>query len=63
MHSSILESVQVDDLVRLGVNGVSQFKVLEVDETRALIKATLVDAPGAYPFYMRLVDLVAWVDD
>ena len=58
----MLEFVQVDDLVRLGANGVSQFRVLEVEETRALIQATL-DAPGAYPFYMRLVDLVAWADD
>jgi len=58
----MLTSMQVGDLVRIGANGVSQFRVLEVEDTRALIEPTL-DAPGAYAFHMRLIDLVAWTDD
>ncbi|MEV6661567.1 hypothetical protein [Nocardia fluminea] len=54
--------MQVGDLVRIGANGVSQFRVLEVEDTRALIEPTL-DAPGAYAFHMRLIDLVDWTDD
>ncbi|WP_280220020.1 hypothetical protein [Nocardia neocaledoniensis] len=53
--------MQVGDLVRIGTNGVSQFKILEIDDTTARIEPTL-DAPGAYPFSMRLVDLSPWTE-
>ncbi|NKX91596.1 MULTISPECIES: hypothetical protein [Nocardia] len=51
--------MEVRDLVRIGTNGVSQFKILEIDGTTARIEPTL-DAPGAYPFSMRLLDLTPW---
>jgi hypothetical protein len=47
--SSILANMEVDDLVRIGAGGISQFRVLEIDEERALIETTL-DCPGKYPF-------------
>ncbi|TDP27841.1 hypothetical protein [Nocardia ignorata] len=53
--------MEVGDLVRIGTNGVSQFTILEIDDTTAGIEPTL-DAPGAYPFSMRLVDLSPWTE-
>ncbi len=49
--------MQVGDLVRIRPNGVSEFRILEVANDRALIQSTL-EAPGAYPFSMRLIDLI-----
>lgn len=57
----MLGSMQVGDLVRIGANGISQFRVLEVDDTGARIEPTL-EAPGAYAFRMRLVDLTPWTE-
>lgn len=37
--------MQVGDLVRIGANGVSQFRVLKIDDTGARIEPTQ-DAPG-----------------
>ncbi|MEU4416184.1 hypothetical protein [Nocardia salmonicida] len=53
--------MQVGDLVRLGTGGIQQFRVVEIDDAGALVEPTL-EAPGAYPFRMRLVDLHAWTD-
>ncbi|MEV0769960.1 hypothetical protein [Nocardia salmonicida] len=53
--------MQVGDLVRLGTGGIQQFRVVEVDDAGALVEPTL-EASGAYPFRMRLVDLHAWTD-
>lgn len=38
-------------------NGVTEFRILEITEGRALIQATL-DTPGTHPFWMRLIDLI-----
>lgn len=54
-------AMEVGDLVRIGTRGVQQFRVLEVDDTTARIEPTL-DAPGAYPFRLRLVDLTPWTE-
>ncbi|MFD6108223.1 hypothetical protein ACFWFQ_36845 [Nocardia salmonicida] len=62
IRSSMLVSMQVGDLVRLGTNGVSQFRVLELEDAHALIEPTS-DAPSGFPFRMRLIDLVAWTDN
>ncbi|PKV76730.1 hypothetical protein ATK86_7132 [Nocardia fluminea] len=62
IRSSMLTSMQLGDLVRLGANGVSQFRVLEVEDAHALIEPTS-DAPSGFPFRMRLIDLVTWTDD
>ncbi len=59
MCSIMVSIMEVRDLVRIGTNGVSQFKILEIDGTTARIEPTL-DAPGAYPFSMRLLDLTPW---
>jgi len=59
MCSTIVSIMQVGDLVRIGTNGVSQFRILEIDDTSARIEPTL-NAPGAYPFSMRLIDLTPW---
>jgi hypothetical protein len=53
--------MQVGDLVRIGTHGVQQFRVLEVDDTSARIEPTL-EAPGAYAFRMRLIDLTPWTE-
>ncbi|MFI8978466.1 hypothetical protein ACIGO9_36690 [Nocardia asteroides] len=53
--------MEVGDLVRIGTRGVQQFRVLEVDDIGARIEPTL-DAPGAYPFRLRLVDLTPWTE-
>ncbi|MFG2447547.1 hypothetical protein ACGFQG_32175 [Nocardia fluminea] len=53
--------MQVGDLVRLGIGGIQQFRVVEIEDTGAMVEPTL-KAPGAYPFRMRLVDLHAWTD-
>ncbi|MFI7524528.1 hypothetical protein [Nocardia salmonicida] len=50
------------DQVRIGVNGVSLFRVIEIEDGRARILSVL-DVPGAYEFPVRLVDLVAAPDD
>lgn len=50
--------MNVGDPVRIGTNGVSQFRIVEIDGDRALIQSVL-DVPGAYPFSMRLCYLVA----
>lgn len=51
--------MQQGDLVRIGPNGVSQFRVLEVDGDSVRIQSTL-DVPGSYPFVLRRVDLHPW---
>lgn len=56
-----LETVNVGDLVRIGKNGLSQFRVVEVDDTHARILSTL-DAPGAYTFPLRITDLTPWTE-
>ncbi len=61
MCSTMIKFMQVGDLVRLGTGGIQQFRVVELDDTGALVEPTL-EAPGAYPFRMRLVDLHAWTD-
>lgn len=45
--------------MRIRPAGVSQFRALEVEGDSVRIEPT-AEAPGAYPFRMRLVDLVAW---
>ncbi|MEU3015582.1 hypothetical protein [Nocardia asteroides] len=49
--------MQVGDLVRIRPNGTSEFRILEIVDDRALIQSTL-DVPGAYPWSMRLTDLI-----
>lgn len=50
--------VQVGDKVLLVANGVSVFQVLELeDDTHAIVEAVL-DAPGRYPFSVRIDSLV-----
>ncbi|MFE6925951.1 hypothetical protein ACFVAV_33410 [Nocardia sp. NPDC057663] len=53
--------MQVGDLVRLGTGGVCQFRVVEIEGTSARVVAT-VEAPGAYTFSMRLIDLTPWTE-
>ncbi|MFI6573945.1 hypothetical protein [Nocardia fluminea] len=53
--------MMVGDLVRIGAGGVSQFRVVEVDDTHARILSTL-DAPAAYEFPMRLIYLTPWTE-
>ncbi|GEM32588.1 hypothetical protein NN3_35950 [Nocardia neocaledoniensis NBRC 108232] len=53
--------MQVGDLVRIGTNGISQFGILKIDGTHARIEPTL-QAPGAYAFSMRLIDLTPWAE-
>lgn len=54
--------MQVGDLVRIGSAGTQQFRVVELDdEGGARIEPTL-DAPGAYAFRMRLIDLTPWTE-
>lgn len=48
--------VAVGDVVKLGEAGVSRFRVLELDDTTALIE-TVDDAPGRYPWPARLSEL------
>ena len=48
--------VEVGDLVQLGPDGVSRFRVLEIDDDTALIETT-DDAPGRYPWPARLSEL------
>ncbi|MGW6728706.1 hypothetical protein ACWF9G_22640 [Nocardia sp. NPDC055029] len=50
--------MNVGDQVRIGANGVSLFRIVEIADDRALILSVL-NVPGAYPFSMRLSDLVA----
>lgn len=57
----MLGGMNVGDLVRIGTNGISQFRVLEVDDIGARIEPTL-DAPGAYAFWMRQIDLRPWTE-
>ncbi|MEV6064894.1 hypothetical protein AB0L62_33255 [Nocardia asteroides] len=47
------------DLVRIGTNGIQQFRVVEVEGDHVRIQSTL-EAPGAYPFALRLVDVQPW---
>ncbi|MEV0773588.1 hypothetical protein [Nocardia salmonicida] len=54
--------MNVGDQVRIGVNGVSLFRVVEIEDSRARILSVL-DVPGAYEFPVRLVDLVPAPDD
>lgn len=54
--------MQVGDLVRIAPRGVSQFRILELDEEGGARIEPTSDAPGSYPFRMRLVDLLAWTD-
>lgn len=49
--------MQVGHLVRIRPNGVSEFRILEIVDDRALIQSPL-DVPGAYPFSLRLTDLI-----
>ncbi|MFE3318140.1 hypothetical protein [Nocardia sp. NPDC059195] len=53
--------MMVGDFVRIGAGGVSQFRVVEVDDTHARILSTL-DAPSAYEFPMRLIYLTSWTE-
>lgn len=56
-----LIGMQEGDLVRIGANGVCQFRVLEVDDTHARVIA-MAETPGTYGFSMRVVDLFPWTD-
>lgn len=53
--------MEVGDLVRIGTSGVSQFRILEIDDAYARTESTL-QTPGTYAFSMRLVDLTPWTD-
>ncbi|MGW5569677.1 hypothetical protein ACWEVD_00630 [Nocardia thailandica] len=41
--------------------GVQQFEVIEIEGDSARIQATC-EAPGTYPFSLRLTDLTPWTD-
>ncbi|SFN82147.1 hypothetical protein [Nocardia asteroides] len=43
--------------------GPRQFRILEIDDDRALIRSTLQEAPGAHPRSMRLTDLIPAASD
>ncbi|MGY2148829.1 hypothetical protein ACW9HM_05065 [Nocardia gipuzkoensis] len=54
--------VQVGDKVLLVASGVSVLRVLELeDDTHALVESVL-DAPGRYPFSVRIDSLVPATD-
>ncbi len=50
--------MQPGQQVRLGAGGVSVFTVVSVEDCGTAIIEATVDAPGKYPFSVRLADLV-----
>ncbi len=51
--------MQQGDQVRIGTGGVSVFTIVSVDEdVRTAVIESSVDAPGKYPFPVKLDNLV-----
>ncbi|AWK76039.1 MULTISPECIES: hypothetical protein [Rhodococcus] len=50
-------AVTIGDTVRLHPQGVSRFKILDIEDGRALIEA-VVQSPGTYPFSVQVKYLV-----
>lgn len=48
----------VDDRVLLVAGGQSVFTILEIDDDGYALVKSVTDAPGSYPFPVRLTDLV-----
>lgn len=53
--------MQVGEVVRFGDAGVSQFRVIDIDDIGARIEPTS-HAPSGYPFWMPLAHLRVWTD-
>ncbi|GAA1651883.1 hypothetical protein [Nocardia ninae] len=49
--------VNEGDRVRIGTSGVSVFTVVDIEDDRAVVES-VEDAPGRYPWTVRVADLV-----